>query len=296
MAGGKESKLYLELKNADPFFVMAGPNVIQSQDHIFKMARQIKMVTDSLDIPLVFKSSFDKANRTNAKSFRGPGMDEGLKILQAVKTTFDLPIVTDIHEPYQAEPVSQVADILQIPAFLCRQTDLLIAAGNTGKIINIKKGQMCASSVMRNSADKVRSCGNPNVMVCERGTMFGYTDLVVDPRNIVTMRDAMCPVVADVTHSLQQPAGKPLEGGGVASGGLRELIPTVARTCVACGLEGIFMEVHDDPNSSPVDGPTQWPLRNFKPLLEELKEIAQASKGKEPVDIDLTPAGEDWTP
>lgn len=285
--------MFKKLKGADPFFVMAGPNVIQSEEHIFKMCRQIKSVTDPLGIELVFKSSFDKANRTNAKSFRGPGMDEGLKILDRVKTAFNVPIVTDIHEPYQAEPVGRVVDVMQIPAFLCRQTDLLLAAGKTGKIINIKKGQFCASSVMRNSADKVRSVGNPNVMVCERGTMFGYSDLIVDPRNIVTMRDANCPVVADITHSLQQPAGKPLEGGGVASGGLRELIPTVARTCVACGIDGIFMEVHDDPNSSPVDGPTQWPLRNFRGLLEELIAIGKVSKGKTPCEFDLTPAGDE---
>mmetsp|Transcript_44638 Transcript_44638/g.142129 ORF Transcript_44638/g.142129 Transcript_44638/m.142129 type:complete len:276 (-) Transcript_44638:82-909(-) len=274
---------------------MAGPNVIQSQDHIFKMCRQIKQVTDSCGIKLVFKSSFDKANRTNASSFRGPGMDEGLKVLAAVKTAFDVPIVTDIHESWQAEPVGKVADIMQIPAFLCRQTDLLVAAAKTGKVINIKKGQFCASSVMRNSADKIRFAGNPNVMVCERGSMYGYSDLVVDPRNIVLMRDAQCPVVADITHSLQQPAGKALEGGGVASGGLRHLIPTIARTCVACGLDGIFMEVHDDPNSSPVDGPTQWPLRQFKPLLEELIAIAKVTKGKQEDVIDLTPVGEDFT-
>lgn len=293
---GKESKFYKELKGADPFFVMAGPNVIQSQDHIFKMCRQIKQVTDSVGVKLVFKSSFDKANRTSAKSFRGPGVDEGLKVLAAAKTTFDVPIITDIHETFQAEPVSQVADIIQIPAFLCRQTDLLVAAGHTGKVISIKKGQFCAASVMRNSADKIRGTGNPNVCVCERGTMFGYSDLVVDPRNLVWMRDAKCPVLADVTHSLQQPAGRAIGEGGVASGGLRDMIPTVARTCAAVGVDGIFMEVHDDPNSSPVDGPTQWPLRNFKPLLEELVSIAKVTKGKEAFDIDLTPTGDDFAP
>jgi len=293
---GQESKFYQKLKGADPFFLMAGPNVIQSQEHIFKMCRQIKQVTDSLGVEFIFKSSFDKANRTNMTSFRGPGMEEGLKVLEAVKTTFDVPIVTDVHDASQCEAVARVADVIQIPAFLCRQTDLLVAAARTGKVINIKKGQFCASSVMRNSADKCRAVGNPNVMVCERGTMFGYSDLVVDPRNLVWMRDANCPVVADITHSLQQPAGKALDGGGVASGGLRDLIPCVARTCVAVGLDGIFMEVHDDPNTSPVDGPTQWPLKNFKPLLEELLAIAKVSKGKEPLDIDLTPAGEDWTP
>jgi len=275
---------------------MAGPNVIQSQDHIFKMCRQIKHITDSVGVKLVFKSSFDKANRTSAKSFRGPGVDEGLKVLRAAKTTFDVPIITDIHEIYQAEPVSQVADIIQVPAFLCRQTDLLVAAGNTGKVISIKKGQFCAASVMRNSADKIRGTGNPNVCVCERGTMFGYSDLVVDPRNLVWMRDANCPVLADVTHSLQQPAGRAIGDGGVASGGLRDMIPSIARTCVAVGVDGIFMEIHDDPTTSPVDAPTQWPLRNFKPLLEELVSIAKVSKGKQAFDIDLSPAGDDFQP
>lgn len=292
----EESKLFKELKAAQPFFLFCGPNVVESQDHLFKMCRQIKQVTDQLGVKLIFKSSFDKANRTSASSFRGHGMDEGLRCLDAVKTQFNVPIITDIHDATQAEPVARVADVLQIPAFLCRQTDLLVAAGRTGRVIHIKKGQFCASSVMRNCAEKIRSVGNPNVLVCERGTMFGYNDLVVDPRNMVTMRDANCPVVADVTHALQQPAGKQLEGGGVASGGLRELIPTIARTCVACGADGIFMEVHDDPANAPVDGPTQWPLRNFKPLLEELLELGRVTRGKKPCVLDLTPVGDDWTP
>lgn len=290
----QESTFYHELRGSDPFFLMAGPNVIQSEEHIFKLCRQIKQVTDSVGIKLVFKSSFDKANRTSAKSFRGPGIDEGLKVLQAVKTAFDVPIITDIHECFQAEPVGRVADIIQIPAFLCRQTDLLVAAGKTGKVISIKKGQFCAASVMRNSADKIRGTGNPNVCVCERGTMFGYSDLIVDPRNLVWMRDANCPVLADVTHSLQQPAGRAIGEGGVASGGLRNMIPTVARTCAAVGVDGIFMEVHDNPESSPVDGPTQWPLRNFRSLLEEIVQIAKVSKGKSEFEIDLTPVGEEF--
>lgn len=217
-------------------------------------------------------------------------------MLKKVKETFGVPIITDIHESWQAEKVAEVADILQIPAFLCRQTDLLVAAAKTGRIVHIKKGQFCAASVMRNSAEKVRQAGNPNVMVCERGTMMGYSDLIVDPRNFVLMRDAGCPVTSDVTHSLQQPAGKALEGGGVASGGLRELIPTIARTSVVCGAQGIFMEVHDDPNSSPVDGPTQWPLRHFRKLLVELIAIAKATNGKEDFPIDLSPVGEEFDP
>ncbi|KAK9750428.1 hypothetical protein RND81_02G196200 [Saponaria officinalis] len=253
--------LYDQLKAAEPFFVMAGPNVIESEEHIMRMAKHIKAITSKVGVPLLFKSSFDKANRTSSKSFRG---QLWLK-------------------------VGKVADIIQIPAFLCRQTDLLVAAAKTGRIINIKKGQFCAPSVMSNSAEKVRLAGNQNVMVCERGTMFGYNDLIVDPRNLEWMRDANCPVVADVTHSLQQPAGKQLEGGGVASGGLRELIPCIARTAVAVGVDGIFMEVHDDPQSAPVDGPTQWPLRHLEELLVELVDIAKVSKGKQSFAIDLTP-------
>lgn len=287
-----ESILYRELKEAEPFFLMAGPNVIQSEEHVFKMCRRLKQTSESCGIKVIFKCSFDKANRTSAKSFRGPGIEDGLKILRAANTTFDMPIVTDIHEPWQAEPASQVADIIQIPAFLCRQTDLLVAAGRTGKVVNIKKGQFCAASVMRNSAEKVRSTGNYNVMVCERGTMFGYGDLIVDPRNLVWLRDANCPVVADVTHSLQQPSAISNGKGEVTSGGLREMIPCIARTCAAVGVDGIFMEVHDDPTNSPVDGPTQWPVKNLEPLLDELIAISRATKGKEKMHIDLTPLNE----
>ncbi|KAL8527661.1 hypothetical protein ACS0TY_005492 [Phlomoides rotata] len=281
--------LFNQLKTAEPFFLLAGPNVIESEEHILYMAKHIKAISTKLGLPLIFKSSFDKANRTSSKSFRGPGLDEGLKILEKVKTMYDLPIVTDVHEAIQCEAVGRVADIIQIPAFLCRQTDLLVAAAKTGKIINIKKGQFCAPSVMLNSAEKIRMAGNENVMVCERGTMFGYNDLIVDPRNLEWMREANCPVVADITHSLQQPAGQKLEGGGVASGGLRELIPCIARTAVAVGVDGIFMEVHDDPLKAPVDGPTQWPLRHLEELLEELIAIARVSKGKQQFQIDLTP-------
>eukprot|EP00249_Psilotum_nudum_P018534 c26854_g1_i2 orf=1086-1742(-) len=188
------SSFFNELVDAEPFFVMAGPNVIESEDHILKMARQIKFVTDQFDLKLIFKSSFDKANRTSALSFRGPGLEEGLRILEKVKTTFGLPVVTDVHEIHQCEPVGRIADVIQIPAFLCRQTDLLVAAAKTGRVVNIKKGQFCAPSVMVNSAEKVRLAGNPNILVCERGTGFGYNDLIVDPRNLEWLREAKCPV------------------------------------------------------------------------------------------------------
>ncbi|XP_058218553.1 2-dehydro-3-deoxyphosphooctonate aldolase 1 isoform X3 [Rhododendron vialii] len=265
--------LFNQLKTSKPFFLMAGPNVIESEEHVMRMANHIKAITSKLGLQLVFKSSFDKANRTSFKSFRGPGLVEGLKILEKVKVAYDIPIVTDVHESIQCEAVGRVADIIQIPAFLCRQTDLLVAAAETGKIVNIKKGQFCAPSVMANSAEKIRFAGNENVMVCERGTMFGYNDLIVDPRNFEWMREANCPVVADVTHSLQQPARRKLEGGGVASGGLRELIPCIARTAVAVGVDGIFME----------------PLHHLEELLEELIAIAGVSKGKQSFKIDLTP-------
>ncbi|RAL50480.1 hypothetical protein DM860_016947 [Cuscuta australis] len=283
------SLLFNQLKAAEPFFLLAGPNVIESEDHILYMAKHLKTTASKLGLEFVFKSSFDKANRTSSKSFRGPGLAEGLKILERVKATYDIPVVTDVHESIQCEAIGKVADIIQIPAFLCRQTDLLVAAAKTGKIINIKKGQFCAPSVMLNSAEKVRLAGNENVMVCERGTMFGYNDLIVDPRNLEWMREANCPVVADITHSLQQPAGKKLDGGGVSSGGLRELIPCIARTAVAVGVDGLFMEVHNDPLNAPVDGPTQWPLRHLEELLEELIAIARVSKGKSQFNIDLTP-------
>ncbi|OAE21312.1 hypothetical protein AXG93_868s1510 [Marchantia polymorpha subsp. ruderalis] len=248
---GATSEFYNELKAAEPFFILAGPNVIESADHVMKMARQIKSVTDELGLKLVFKSSFDKANRTSMNSFRGPGLEEGLKILERVKITYDLPIVTDVHE---------------------------------------------TSQVMVNSAFKVRTSGNPNVMVCERGTMFGYSK-EDDPCYLKSQQGVhgiVTQPVADITHSLQQPAGRKIEGGGVASGGLRELIPCVARTCVAVGIDGIFMEVHDNPLQAPVDGPTQWPLRNLKSLLEELVAIGRVTKGKQQYNVDLTPVLEDF--
>ncbi|CAI5493497.1 unnamed protein product, partial [Closterium sp. Naga37s-1] len=258
----------------EPFFLIAGPNVIESEQHTLHMARAIKEVADSLGLRFVFKASFDKANRTSVDAFRGPGMEQGLKILEQVRQQVQVPVLTDVHETNQCEPVARVVDVIQIPAFLCRQTDLLTAAARTGRPIHIKKGQMCSAEVVVAAAGKVRAAGNPHVMVCERGTMFGYRDLILDPRNLVQMRAANCPVVADVTHSLQQPAQRQLPGGGLASGGQRHLIPAVARACVAVGVDGIFMEVHDNPEAAPVDGPTQWPLHLLRPLLTELIAIA----------------------
>jgi len=307
------AQLYATLRSARPFFLMAGPNVIESRAHCIRMARAIKVraiassctphthhqrrcvsavaqaVADGLNVPFVFKASFDKANRTSGDSFRGPGMHAGLEILQAVKEEVGVPVVTDIHEAAQAAPVAQVADVLQIPAFLCRQTDLLTAAARTGRVVHIKKGQWCDASVMTASAQKVRDAGNPHVIVCERGTAFGYDDLVVDPRNLVRMREAGL-VSADVTHSLQQPGRRVDAGGAMCAGGLRPLIPAIARTAVAVGVDGLFVEVHDDPQSSPCDAPTQWPLRHLDELLRELADIARATRGREPApELDLRP-------
>jgi 2-dehydro-3-deoxyphosphooctonate aldolase (KDO 8-P synthase) len=282
--------LWSRLRTAKPFFLFAGPNVIESQQHCVGMARAIKRVCDDLRVPCVFKASFDKANRSSRDSFRGPGLEAGLRALQAVRDEVGLPVVTDIHEPAQAAAAAQVADVLQIPAFLCRQTDLLTAAAHTGRIVHIKKGQWCDASVMLAAADKVRHAGNERIVVCERGTAFGYDDLVVDPRNLVRLRAAGGLVTADVTHALQQPGRRVDAGGAISAGGLRDLIPAVARTAVAVGVDGLFLEVHNDPQASPCDAPTQWPLRHLRPLLEELVQIAEASRGREPHrELDLRP-------
>jgi 2-dehydro-3-deoxyphosphooctonate aldolase (KDO 8-P synthase) len=231
-----ESKaLFDRLKAASPFFLLAGPCVVESREHAIFMSQELKKIAEKVEIPLVYKSSFDKANRTSGSSYRGPGMEDGIKILKEVKELTGLPIVTDIHESYQAEIVAEVADILQIPAFLCRQTDLILAAAKTGRIINLKKGQFASPTVMVGAAGKAKSAGNDRVMLCERGTMFGYEDLLVDPRNLVRMRKGNNIVVQDVTHSVQQPASNV-----TSSGGLRQFVPTIARMAVAVGVDGLF--------------------------------------------------------
>ena len=268
----KIMQLFKKLTQAKPFFIFAGPCVVESKEHALMMAGELKDIAERLSLPLVYKSSFDKANRTSVSAYRGPGMDEGLDILQMVKETYNLPIITDIHESHQAKKVANVADVLQIPAFLCRQTDLLIAAAQTNKIVNIKKGQFASAETMVHAAQKVRESGNTNVMLTERGTMFGYGDLIVDSRNLVRMRNADCPVIQDVTHSVQQPGGF-----GSSSGGLREFVPTIARMAAAVGVDGFFFEVHNDPEKAFSDGPNAWHLDKFETLLIELKNIAQAS-------------------
>ncbi len=249
-------------------FILAGPCVIESREISLQAAESLAEVAEKLSLPLIFKSSFDKANRTSVTSFRGPGMEEGLKILAEVKEATGLPIVTDIHHPEQAALVAEVADVLQIPAFLCRQTDLLAAAAKTGKIVNIKKGQFLAPWDMENAVNKVRESGNDQVWLTERGATYGYNNLVVDMRSIPQMRSFDVPVVFDATHSVQLPGGL-----GGSSGGQREYVPVLASAAVAAGASGVFMECHPDPDKALCDGPNSLPLDKVEPLLVRLKAI-----------------------
>lgn len=258
-------ELYEQMKNK--FFIMCGPNVIESEEHIMFMCEKIKEIMDKYDVLFIFKTSYDKANRTSLNSYRGLGMEEGLKILQKIKTKFNIPIITDIHESSQAELVSAVADIIQIPAFLCRQTDLLEAAAKTNKVIHVKKGQFCSADVMHKSKEKLIQFGNNKVILCERGNSFGYNDLIVDPRNLVWLKSDTNLVSMDCTHCLQQPAQK-MADGTVCSGGLRDLIPHMCKMAISMGVNGIFIEVHNDPNNAKCDGPTQWPLNKLEWLLD----------------------------
>ncbi len=250
--------------------IIAGPCVIESPEHSLKMATSLKKIMVEAKIPFIFKTSFDKANRTSVKSFRGPGMEEGLEILREVKDTTGVPILTDIHSPDQAEQVAEVADVLQIPAFLCRQTDLLLAAGETGKCVNVKKGQFIAPTDMVNIVKKIESTGNSNILLTERGASFGYNNLVADMRAIHVMKKSGYPVVFDATHSAQQPGGL-----GNATGGDREIIPTLAKSAVAAGSDAVFMEVHDDVVNAKSDASTQWPLGRTDGLVVILKKIFQ---------------------
>lgn len=248
-----------------PLFLIAGPCVIESREAALAVANRLRKISEDLDLLVVFKSSFDKANRTAGSSFRGPGMDEGLEILSEVRAETGLPVLTDIHLPDQAQPVADVVDVVQIPAFLCRQTDLLKAAAETGKPINIKKGQFVAPTEMKAAVEKAQSAGAPLVMLCERGTTFGYHNLVVDMRALEIMAETKCPVIFDATHSVQLPGGR-----GNQSDGQREYVPVLARAAVAVGIAGLFMEVHPDPNQAMSDGPNAWPLGMLEGLLREL--------------------------
>ena len=251
------------------FFVMVGPNVIESRNHTLSMAIELKKIMDKFpEIIFVFKTSFDKANRSSASSYRGPGIENGLHILEDVKK-IGIPIITDIHESWQAPIVAQVADIIQIPAFLCRQTDLLKAVAETGKIIHIKKAQFASPAVMHKCKEKLIEFGNNKVILCERGSMYGYQDLIVDPRNLILLRSPSNLVSMDITHCLQLPA-QIQSDGTVKAGGLREMIPEMGKLAVTLGVNGIFMEVHDRPDESMCDAPTQFPLNKFESFISNL--------------------------
>ncbi len=262
-----------KIGNDLPFVLLAGPCQIESRDHAFDIAGSLKETTTALGIPFVYKSSYDKANRTSLKGKRGIGMEQGLEVLADVKKEFGCPVITDIHTAEQCDFAAKFVDILQIPAFLCRQTDLLVAAAKTGKIINVKKGQFLAPWDMKNVAAKITESGNPNVMLCERGTSFGYNTLVNDMRGLPIMAETGLPVVIDATHSVQQPGGL-----GGSSGGDRRMVPYIARAAVACGVAAVFMETHQDPDSAPSDGPNMLYLKDMKGVLEQLQGIDRLIK------------------
>ena len=261
-----------------PLFLIAGPCVIESRELAMETAGRLKEITGRLGVPFIYKSSFDKANRSSIGSFRGPGVEEGLKILEAVKRELGVPVLTDIHEDTPLGEVAAVVDVLQTPAFLCRQTNFIVAACSQGRPVNIKKGQFLSPWEMANVVAKARSTGNEQIMVCERGFTFGYNNLVSDMRALAVMRDTGAPVVFDATHSVQLPGGK-----GSASGGQREFVPVLARAAVAAGIAGLFMETHPDPEHALSDGPNAWPLDRLERLLETLRVIDETVK-KRPFD------------
>ncbi|NOQ78154.1 MAG: 3-deoxy-8-phosphooctulonate synthase [Gammaproteobacteria bacterium] len=256
-----------------PLFLIAGPCVIENEHMALTTAEQLKKITDELQIPFIYKSSFDKANRTSSQSYRGPGMAEGLRILQKVKDELNLPILTDVHEDTPLDEVSDVVDVLQTPAFLCRQTNFIQNVAKTGKPVNIKKGQFLAPWDMKNVMDKAKETGNQQIMACERGVSFGYNNLVSDMRSLAVMRETDCPVVYDATHSVQQPGGL-----GGCSGGNREFVPVLARAAVASGVSGLFMETHPNPEKALSDGPNSWPLDKMSDLIKMLMAIDQLVK------------------
>ena len=259
-----------------PFFLIAGPCVVESETLVVEVAGKLKELTTELQIPFVFKASYDKANRTSHESFRGIGIDKGLKALEAVKQQLGLRVLTDVHEDSPLEEVSAVVDVLQTPAFLCRQTNFIQNVAAQGLPVNIKKAQFLAPWDMANVVAKAKSSGNENIMVCERGASFGYNYLVSDMRALVIMRETGCPVVFDATHSVQMPGGQ-----GTASGGQREFVPCLARAAIGVGISGLFMETHPDPERAKSDGPNSWPLDKMRPLLETLKAIDIAAKQSE---------------
>ena len=258
-----------------PLALIAGPCAIESRQHALETAHALVELTGRLGLPLVYKSSFDKANRTSAGSPRGIGMAEGLAILADVRERYGCPVLTDVHAPDQCAPTAEAVDVLQIPAFLCRQTDLLVAAARTGRAVNVKKGQFLAPWDMVNVARKLEDAGNPNVLLCERGASFGYNTLVSDMRSLPIMARTGCPVVFDATHSVQQPGGQ-----GTTSGGQREFVPVLARAAVAVGVAAVFMETHEDPDRAPSDGPNMVPLAAMPGLLETLQAFDRLAKAQ----------------
>ena len=265
--------LNFKVSNKLPLFLIAGPCSIESKEHAINHAGKIREICIKLDINFVYKSSFDKANRTSTKSFRGVGLEKGLSILSDVKKSFNLPILTDVHVTHQCKDIEEIVDIIQIPAFLCRQTDLLIAAANTKRIINVKKGQFLAPWDMKNVLDKILNNGNDQILLTERGTSFGYNTLVSDMRALPQMSSFGYPIVFDATHSVQQPGGL-----GLTSGGQREFVPTLSRAAVSVGVSGVFVEVHEKPEKAPSDGPNMLKMSELEPLLANLIEIDKIIK------------------
>ncbi|HET9389530.1 MAG TPA: 3-deoxy-8-phosphooctulonate synthase [Steroidobacteraceae bacterium] len=257
------------------FFLIAGPCVIEGPTLTEEIAGRLKEITGRLGIPFIFKASYDKANRSSRKSFRGPGLESGLKVLEAVRRTIGVPVLTDVHEDTPLAEVAAVVDVMQTPAFLCRQTNFIVKTAAQGKPVNIKKGQFLSPWEMTNVVEKARSTGNSSIMVCERGFSFGYNNLVSDMRSLAIMRSTGCPVVFDATHSVQLPGGQ-----GSASGGQREFIPVLARAAVASGVAGLFMETHPEPAKALSDGPNAWPLARMEPLLATLRELDRAVKAQ----------------
>ena len=262
-----------EVGNQQPFFLIAGPDTLESEQLALDVAGHLKQVTQRLQIPYIFKGSFDKANRTSGKSYRGPGMEEGLRILAKVQKSVGVPVLTDVHEDSPIEEVAAVVDVIQTPAFLCRQTNFIQRAAKAGKPLNIKKGQFLSPWEMQNVVDNARATGNQQILVCERGFSFGYNNLVTDMRGLAVMRATGCPVVFDATHSVQLPGGQ-----GGSSGGQRQFIPVLARAAIGAGVAGIFMETHPDPDKALCDGPNSWHLGLMEELLVTLKELDTAVK------------------
>lgn len=271
-----------EVGGTQPLFLMAGTCVIESEQMTMDVAGQLKELTDRLGIPFIYKSSFDKANRTSTKSYRGPGVEKGLAILEKVKKEYGLPVITDVHEDTPFDEVASVVDVLQTPAFLCRQTNFILKVAEQGLPVNIKKGQFLAPWDMVHVAEKAKSTGNPNIMLCDRGTSFGYNTLVSDMRGLPIMRKMDCPVVFDATHSVQQPGGQ-----GGSSGGQREFVPVLARAAVAVGVAGVFMETHPDPEKALSDGANSWPLAKMEALLTTLMTIDKTVKQQPFIEDDL---------